>query len=373
MFSLFKHKSICNETDHNEAIQHLKDELIVAQKRIECLEANRTDLYNRIDAIIKSYDNRFVILEDNRTDLYHRIDDSMDILRRTGLTNVYSKIDYRIARLEVLKYYSVDENYKKLDDEQKRIVDYLMTDYEYGRDEGRLFSEDPYYDKLKASTDSRREIFREGDAYYTNIGDRRLFLGENEKDSRDYLEETEYWLEGDTPHRYLDKDYDGIDILEDAILLDIGAAEGYFGVKHYDKCKKVYFFEYDQRWLQYLRRTCETLDRAEIVEGFVGDTDGTIRLDDFFKGRSEKPNIIKMDVEGAEGSVLRGMGDLLYDDNPLTLLICTYHRQEDWDRYYEMLKGKYRISHSKGYYWNLQDPHPPFFRRGIMRAEKIIG
>lgn len=82
--------------------------------------------------------------------------------------------------------------------------------------------------------------------------------------------------------------------------------------------------------------------------------------------------MIKMDVEGAEGAVLRGMGELLYDNNPLTLFICTYHRQEDWDRYYEMLKGRYRISHSKGYYWNVQDPHPPFFRRGIMRAEKIV-
>ena len=186
------------------------------------------------------------------------------------------------------------------------------------------------------------------------------------------MEETIYWLEGNTPHRYIDTDYDGIAFPDDAVLLDIGAAEGYFGVKHYDKCKKVYFFECDQRWLRYLRKTCEPLDKAEIVEGFVGDTTNSIRLDKFFENINERPTIIKMDVEGAEGAVLRGMGNLLFDENPLTLLICTYHRQEDWDRYYEMLKGHYRISHSKGYYWNVQDPHPPFFRRGILRAEKIL-
>lgn len=115
MFHNRRSMDIDKTVDYNSVLKSLTDELKCIKRKVEVLEENRTDIYNRLDSLISSYDKRFAILEENRTDLYHRMDDSMGILRRTGLSNVYSKIDYRISRLEVLKYYSVEENYQKLD------------------------------------------------------------------------------------------------------------------------------------------------------------------------------------------------------------------------------------------------------------------
>ena len=80
-----------------------------------------------------------------------------------------------------------------------------------------------------------------------------------------------------------------------------------------------------------------------------------------------------MDVEGAEGSVLRSMEGLLRDANkPMRLAICTYHRQEDAP-YFEHLLGKdFEIHYSDSYFWYMPDPMPPFLRRGVMRATKKI-
>lgn len=355
-----------------EALEKTNAEL-ADTKRIEVLEKDRTELFQRQDQDRNEFNSRTEVLEEDRNNIFQRIDQIERRLRACGLLNLNTRLDSRIIRLEILWYYREPARRATLDEEQLKILDYLENSFDYERNAGRTYPEDWKYEAKNCKPSQLPYDVKEDDGlWYADLNGKRLYLGENERDVKEYLTETVYWLEGDTPHRYLDPLSDGIDIQEGSILLDIGAAEGYFGIRHLDKCKKVYFFEYDEKWLQYLRKTCEPFgEKVEIIEGRVGDREGEIHIDDFFEGR-EKPTHIKMDVEGAEGSVLRGMSKLLRGDDPLTLLVCTYHRQEDQIRYNNLLKDNFEISFSKGYYWDMQDPYPPFFRRGILRAVKKL-
>lgn len=353
------------------ALEHRNDERVstLEQDRDELFQSNDLlhDILNRMSGIEAS--KRLQILEKNREEIFCRIDRIEQKLRACGLTNLNARLDSRIIRLEILWYYRNSHRRDALNAEQIKLLDWLENDFDYERSKGRTYPEDWLYETI-SDKPVNYEIKEDDGDWYADLDGKKLYLGENKQDAEAYLAETIYWLEGDTPHRYIDVQADGIDIPDGSILVDVGAAEGYLGIRYLERCKKIYFFEYDERWLHYLRRTCACLgDKVEIVEGRVGDRPGEIRLDDFFKER-EKPSHIKMDVEGSEGSVLRGMTELLENHDPLTLFICTYHRQEDQKRYYDMLKENFEISFSKGYYWDMQDPYPPFFRRGIMRAVK---
>ena len=357
--------------------------------RVAALETDRTELFARLDESWKQLeelrerlteaesrqadDSRLTTLETDRTELFTRVDELKERLRRCGILNLNARFDSRITRLEILDYYADKKHYTQLNERQKALLDSLKNDYDYERSGGRTYPEDPLYEQGE-DAGLPYPMGQEDGLWYALVEGKKVFFGENRHDAEAYLKETVHWLEGDTPHRYLYPPEDGVDVPEGAILLDIGAAEGYFGMRYLDRCKKVYFFECDEKWLEYLRRTCAPyMDKIEIVNGFVGDRDGQIRLDEFFKDR-EKPTVVKMDVEGAEGAVLRGMSGMLHDPSlPMTLLICTYHRQEDWDRYEAMLRDEFELHSSEKYYWDMQDPYPPFFRKGIMRAVKIKG
>jgi FkbM family methyltransferase len=56
-----------------------------------------------------------------------------------------------------------------------------------------------------------------------------------------------------------------------------------------------------------------------------------IRLDDYFARMNTRPDICKIDVEGAEPQVLKGMGNLLDTDSP-PLLVMEYHRSGGQDK-----------------------------------------
>ncbi|GHU89439.1 hypothetical protein FACS1894202_07630 [Clostridia bacterium] len=276
-----------------------------------------------------------------------------------GICFIESRVDMRLIRLEVLEYYSHPENYELLDEDGRTLLAKIRNEFGYG---GRLRPDDLYYPPSKVEE-------------YTPYSDcmvngHILTLPFDKEKARTYM--NGLWNEQTDghPHQYVCPDKDSIDVPEGAVLLDIGAAEGFFAMKYLERCKKIYVFECDYTWQECLKKSFAPFkDKVEIVSGFAGDAPGNISIDDFFKNR-EKPTFVKMDVEGAEGSILRSMKNLLSNAEPLTLSICTYHRQEDWDRYYDMLKNNFDISHSDSYFWHMPDAEPPFFRRGVMRAVK---
>jgi predicted RNA methylase len=166
----------------------------------------------------------------------------------------------------------------------------------------------------------------------------------------------------ESPHRYV-KSYKE---LEGKTLLDIGAAEGIFALDTIDYVKKVYLFECEREWIEPLQLTFNPWkDKVEIVEKYVSENNSEkcVTLDTFMKEK-EKDNIhIKMDIEGAEQSALKGAKKLLSNNKPISFSVCTYHKAEDAkviSSFFESLGYTYEFT--KGYFF-IGEP-----RKGICRG-----
>lgn len=355
---------------HITEVDRLKyDFLVIAIDSLSMSEQIKTDLLRlgvREDKMVFS---AIGLLE-------AKIKKLMDTDARLFLDNIGSRLDQRLVRLEILQYYSIEKNRSRLDADGGGTLKEVQEFCDLGT---RIFPEDRYYEEsgpVIPAQYTKENLFFDANGYYCLINKTKLYLGFNKLLAEAILKG--FWIhyERDNPHTYLKPEDDGVDLPEAAIIADVGAAEGYFGIKHLRQSKKVYFFEAELEWIEELNKSLSEDSKAEVVRAIVGDEDGHLRLDDFFAER-QKPNVIKIDVEGAEFAVLRGMSGLLDSEDPLLLLIATYHRQEDWDRIVKVLnppgeKPRFQITHSRGYYWHLPDPKPPYFRRGIMRAKKII-
>jgi FkbM family methyltransferase len=142
---------------------------------------------------------------------------------------------------------------------------------------------------------------------------------------------------------------------------DVGANLGYFTVIAALVLKElpVFAFEMDATLAPLIKRNLElnNLVNVEVVAAAVGDTDGaavsytphpisfanlitgistepfriqltatTISLDNYFAGKSAVPNFLKIDVDGAEMTVLHGMRRLLAQpDLQMLLEVHTQH------------------------------------------------
>jgi FkbM family methyltransferase len=142
---------------------------------------------------------------------------------------------------------------------------------------------------------------------------------------------------------------------EDEVIADIGCFDCYTTLQYFkygnEKYKKIYSFEPEPTQYKLCKETIEKggYDNWEIYNCGVYDETGklyfdsnasctkvseegnievdVIRLDDFFR-EHEAPTFIKMDIEGAELSALKGCSDTIRLYKP-KLAICVYHKPED--------------------------------------------
>jgi hypothetical protein len=179
-----------------------------------------------------------------------------------------------------------------------------------------------------------------------------------------------------SPHNYC---FDNLAIDHDTIFADIGCAEGNFSLKFIDKIKKVYLFEGDSDWKEALEATFRPWkEKAVIIDKYVSncDNDNCVSLDRFFQDK-EKPDLLKLDVEGTESEVIDGARQLCINDVK-DLLVCTYHRTEDGQKLSNQLKGmNYKVNFSPGYMlflWEQDhnyDLQAPFdFRKGLIHGSR---
>jgi len=176
----------------------------------------------------------------------------------------------------------------------------------------------------------------------------------------------------DSPHRYTDEKFD---FEEGDVLLDVGSAEGIFALSNIDRLKKVCLFEREEEWVEALEATFEPWkDKVEIISKFVADKNDSdhISIDAFLSEKSFVPDLIKIDVEGAEDQVLRGMEHAIQKHHP-KIALCTYHKQGDYDKFTNYLsERRYSTSTTNGVMFFLSPGEkltPPFFRKGILRAK----
>jgi phospholipid N-methyltransferase len=174
-----------------------------------------------------------------------------------------------------------------------------------------------------------------------------------------------------SPHRYLTSNYN---IENNSVVVDIGAAEGIFALHEMTKISHLYLLEADEEWIESLQATYRKwADKVTIIKKFVSSKDDInhIRLDTCF---SKIPFIdfLKIDVDGAESDLLMG-GDQTIRQKVRKVVICTYHKKNDYQDFSIYLKNAhFKIHNSDRYLLFFYDRKftPPFFRRALIRAEK---
>lgn len=188
----------------------------------------------------------------------------------------------------------------------------------------------------------------------------------------------------DSPHCY---QKEGYQVSDDAIILDLGVAEGNFSIGLADRGKRIYLFEGDSLWWRPLELTFgEWQDKVTLIPKYVSDVDNEeyLSLGTFLKKNREafrgEKIYIKMDIEGYEEKVLRGceevIKDILMQHGELTMAICSYHNQASEKDIREILTdiGFMNVKNSKGYMVlnNFYGERVyPYFRRGLLFASTL--
>ena len=185
-----------------------------------------------------------------------------------------------------------------------------------------------------------------------------------------------FWYEQDenSPHLYMDED---VCVREGDVLVDAGACEGNFSLHNIDKVKKVYLIECEDDWIEALKLTfAPWKDKVVLCKKYLTDMDDgkdNCTLDSLLPA-GEILNFIKMDIEGAELSALKGATNILKRSPDVRCSICTYHKHDDERVISEFFDSiGFEHWHSKGYMFFYPDNYALEhleLRRGILRARK---
>ena len=173
-----------------------------------------------------------------------------------------------------------------------------------------------------------------------------------------------------SPHSY---HMDQMTFSGEEIVIDCGAAEGFFSLQIVEKVKKIYLVEADPEWVEALKYTfLPYKEKVEIIEKYIGDRidENTITIDEINK--EHNVSVIKMDIEGAERLAIAGGEKTFTEQMPLHVIVCTYHRSEDYHEFVQYFKEKgHEISVTEGYLFvgGLEEVKAEL-RRGVLIATK---
>lgn len=261
---------------------------------------------------------------------------------------------------EILERYG-----KSKDEDIMRICEYLH-DHELDMFNGQIKKE--YRgDMFDIQRDERNGLL------YSYWGTKRIYLSHvirNELIAKEYLCSLCREQDGGSPHCY---GMDSLDLCSRDVVIDGGAAEGFFALQIIDKVRKVYLVEGDAQWIEALECTFEPYrHKVEIVPKWLGSKadERMTTLDRI--GQSDEITVVKLDIEGAEQDALEGGEKLFSSGRSMTAIVCTYHNTEDADMFDDYFKGKgFSTSFSKGYMFvdGLETIRPEL-RKGVLRASR---
>ena len=273
------------------------------------------------------------------------------------------QLEMNANRHRILQYYKTHDGSK-----YQSEIDFLkehVSHWMICTDELAKFRKN-FVDEIETiQFDYKRELY-----YAVRNGRKMYFKRSMDKETAiRYFTITCFEQSSHSAHRYLDKDFN---VEEGSIVLDVGAAEGIFGLDVIDKVKELYLFECDDEWIEALQYTFEGYDNVEIVKSYVSDvdTEDCVTLDSYCDRLKQEKVFIKMDIEGAEIKAVNGAQKLLQCADGLKLAVCAYHRQSDYERLCGLLKTM-KLDKSEGYLCPLFGKIiPPYFRVGVIRATK---
>lgn len=202
------------------------------------------------------------------------------------------------------------------------------------------------------------------DMKYVFLGGKKLYMPKVmcDEEIQDYIAFVCSEQDINSPHCYASL----VDVPNESVVVDIGAAEGNFSLEVIDKVSKVYLFECNSKWKQALQETFKPYgDKVVIINERV---DSKHPLDSFLK---EVPDIIKIDTEGCEKEIIFSSNIIL--NKKSSLIIATYHRGKDADEIKRALIDiGFNIKFSKGlmiFLYKFKTTHP-ILRKGLMLAER---
>lgn len=340
------------------------------EKEMDCLDIIEVwdNDVNKQGMVIEISGKKIIVTEPHKisqgTKIYisskkYEDDIKLDLSNRFGITNEYY-VDYWIW-YEGIKQ-CIIERYKDVTDENiKSIINYLRKNNLYyffgglkekyaGKEREVPIYEDNQTKLLYSYWNGKKMYMKRG---YTKYQAQRYIASLlMEQDSR-------------SPHFYGNANFDYCD---NDVLVDIGAAEGFFALDHIDKVKKVLLIEGDSEWLEALHATFDGYeDKVEFINKYIAsyDDDMHISLDSF----KDTITIIKMDIEGAEMDALLGASQTLKNDN-LKIIACSYHREnDDLNIAKILLDNGFLVKYSPGYmYWGTlrQGEHNADLRHGLV-------
>lgn len=154
-----------------------------------------------------------------------------------------------------------------------------------------------------------------------------------------------------SPHCY---NIDKLDLDENTVFIDGGAAEGFFALQIIEKVKHAYIVECDRNWVEALKYTFEPYEsKVTIVEKCIDkfDSETTISLDAIAMSDCEEEKIvIKLDIEGKENDAIHGMTSLIESEKDMMCIVCTYHKSEDEKDIFDYFSNSgFDVSFSKGF------------------------
>lgn len=174
-----------------------------------------------------------------------------------------------------------------------------------------------------------------------------------------------------SPHLYVKQNHN---IMDGDCIVDAGVCEGNFALKYVGIASHIYMFEIDSQWFEPLNYTFQDYkEKVTIIHKAVSDETSKIscKIDDVVA--EKKVDFIKMDIEGAELSALRG-AKRTFSTNDIKASICTYHRNGDEANIRLQLENYgYQTTTSNGYMlflysedtWELGD-----LRRGVVYGQR---
>ncbi len=174
-----------------------------------------------------------------------------------------------------------------------------------------------------------------------------------------------------SPHKYLTKKFN---VDHNTIVADIGCAEANFSLEIVDKVKHIYLFETNKQWNKPLKATFEKYKKkVTIINKKFSNHNSNSHIDGSNFLKNKAINFLKIDVDGYEKEVMNSLNETIKKARRMKIALCTYHSNNDYKKYSELLKSlNYKVTSSKGYmifYWDKKLSYP-YLRKGVLRAEK---
>jgi hypothetical protein len=172
----------------------------------------------------------------------------------------------------------------------------------------------------------------------------------------------------DSPHRYEHGDFK---VFPGDRVVDIGAAEGNFSLDVVETAGELYIIEAEAHWMEALEATFEPWkEKVHLVCAYLSDRDeGNCKTFETIVGNA-RVDFTKMDVEGAELTILDNIQKALKCRQIQRIAVCTYHRTTDAQGVVQRLhKVSYGGAFSQGvmlFHYGKQ--RPPYFRQVLVRA-----